>query len=264
MATYQIDPRSLSNIATLLPEVQPVAREHLERIHASGLLPKGYHAKITSAYRSPEEQNRLYAQGRTVKKDKDGNRLRIVTNARAWQSGHQFRFQYDITIFDDKGRPVWDSALYKKILHIGREMGLECGGDWPNFPDLPHYGMPCDIPYATLRIYVREGRKIPLDPLKPATSKKVAVQIFDGVTDTGIKGKLIAGRVWVPLRPFIKEFGGAIAKAEADRFIIALNGEQIELQGMNIGGHGWVKFAELNRLHDFQFTYARGILNIFP
>ena len=66
----KVDDRSEKVIATLLPEVQPYARALVTKAGADGIT-----IKVISGLRSYDEQNDLYAQGRT----KPG---RIVTNAR--------------------------------------------------------------------------------------------------------------------------------------------------------------------------------------
>ncbi len=66
----KVDDRSERVIATLLPEVQPYARALIAKAAASGIV-----IKVLSGLRTYDEQNDLYAQGRT----KPGS---IVTNAR--------------------------------------------------------------------------------------------------------------------------------------------------------------------------------------
>lgn len=56
-----VDPRSEKCIATLLPEVRPFARALVQNAAAAGIT-----IKIISGLRTYEEQNQLYAQGRTV------------------------------------------------------------------------------------------------------------------------------------------------------------------------------------------------------
>ena len=62
---------------------------------ANNVLGKGCRLRLSYVYRSPEEQNALYAQGRTAK----GNK---VTNAKAWSSFHNFSFAFDIVLMYDK------------------------------------------------------------------------------------------------------------------------------------------------------------------
>jgi len=49
---------------------------------------------------------------------------------------------FDIAVYRD-GQPTWDEtslSLYLRAADIGRELGLECGADWPRpRRDLPHY-----------------------------------------------------------------------------------------------------------------------------
>src|SRR3990167_8432100 len=70
------------NIADLSPEMQVLCNRHLDRCRRDvELRRRGVEVFLTCTYRSGEEQNRLYAQGRTTPG-------RIVTNAKAGQSAH--------------------------------------------------------------------------------------------------------------------------------------------------------------------------------
>ena len=85
--------------------------------------------KLTCGYRSVEEQNRLYAQGRTAPG-------RIVTNARGGASWHNYGLAADYA-FVAGGQLAW-SGPWRIFGRIARECGLEWGGDWKGFPDRPH------------------------------------------------------------------------------------------------------------------------------
>ena len=92
---------------------------------------QGIDILITSTYRDGESQNELYSQGRT----KPG---RIVTNARAGQSYHNWRVAFDFVplVF---GKPVWnDVALFTKCGEIAELVGLEWAGRWKKFKELAH------------------------------------------------------------------------------------------------------------------------------
>lgn len=92
----------------------------------------GYQITITQTLRTIEEQDALYAQGRT----KPGN---IVTKAKGGYSLHNFGIAFDICPIIN-GKAAWDdTALFKKIGEVGVSLGLEWGGTWANFPDLPHF-----------------------------------------------------------------------------------------------------------------------------
>ena len=122
-----VDERSEKNIKTLNPKLQPIARKLIEE--ATG---QGIHVKIICGNRTYEEQDDLYAQGRS----KDGN---IVTKARGGQSMHNFGTAFDIGIFSADGKKyLGESPDYKKVGKIGEMLGLEWGGDW-KFVDEPHF-----------------------------------------------------------------------------------------------------------------------------
>lgn len=92
----------------------------------------GFEILVTQGYRSVEEQNRLYAQGRTMK----GN---IVTNARGGQSNHNWGCAFDYCFLVNKkaSYSLPDSA-WKKMADLGVKLGLEAGYYWKGFQDKPH------------------------------------------------------------------------------------------------------------------------------
>jgi peptidoglycan L-alanyl-D-glutamate endopeptidase CwlK len=86
---------------------------------------------ITSTYRSQEEQDAIYNQGRATPG-------KIVTWTRS--SRHTQRDAFDIALLRD-GKPVWDTKVDVDEDHVpdkvGESCGLEWGGSWKN-PDYPH------------------------------------------------------------------------------------------------------------------------------
>jgi len=108
--------------------LDPEFRGKLE-IFEKRLLESGIRVKLVCGYRSFEEQNRLYALGRT----KPG---RIVTKARGGYSWHNFGLAADYA-FISGGQLTWNGP-WKIFGRIARECGLEWGGDWKKFPDRPH------------------------------------------------------------------------------------------------------------------------------
>lgn len=121
-----VDARSEKSIATLLPEVRPYARALVTKAAAAGIT-----IKVISALRTYEEQNALYAQGRS----RPG---KIVTKAHGGYSNHNFGIAFDIGIFEG-GRYLPESEKYKAVGAIGSDLGLEWGGNWKNFNDAPHF-----------------------------------------------------------------------------------------------------------------------------
>ncbi len=79
---------------------------------------------ITATYRDRECQDELYAQGRT----KPG---KIVTNARAGQSWHNWRCAFDVVPLRN-GKPVWETSdpVWAKVGALGESVGLEWSGRW--------------------------------------------------------------------------------------------------------------------------------------
>jgi peptidoglycan L-alanyl-D-glutamate endopeptidase CwlK len=142
-----VDERSAGNIAKLHTKLQPLASAFMSRIRT-----ELGDFRITSGYRSYEEQNALYAQGRT----KPGKR---VTNARGGYSNHNFALAFDITLFKD-GKPVWESPLYLSAAKIGKAMGLDCGAFWTSFKDEPHFGYMHGKTLAQLRELKAAGKDV--------------------------------------------------------------------------------------------------------
>lgn len=92
---------------------------------------------VTSGLRTWEEQDALYARGRTAP---PLGKEHQVTKARGGYSWHNFGLAADLVPLGDDGRPRWDDTALAWDL-IGREgeaAGLEWGGRWPEFPDRPH------------------------------------------------------------------------------------------------------------------------------
>ncbi|MBL8448821.1 MAG: M15 family metallopeptidase [Dechloromonas sp.] len=121
-----VDPRSEKTIATLLPEVQPIARALVHKAQAAGIT-----IRLISGLRTYEEQDALYAQGRST----PGPR---VTNARAGYSNHNFGIAFDIGVFEGN-KYLPDSPKYKAVGVLGADLGLEWGGNWKTIVDQPHY-----------------------------------------------------------------------------------------------------------------------------
>lgn len=121
-----VDPRSEKNILTLLPEVRPLARALVHKADLAGI-----RIKIISGFRSYEEQDALYAQGRTAPGP-------IITNATAGYSNHNFGIAFDIGVFEGN-RYFGDSPKYKAVGVIGMDLGLEWGGSWKTIIDQPHF-----------------------------------------------------------------------------------------------------------------------------
>lgn len=93
--------------------------------------------RIIQGYRSFEEQDELYSHGRTKFVDEHGNKLGIVTNAKAGQSYHQYRLAIDVCPIIN-GKLDWNFD-YSKLEPFAEKYGLEWGGGWKKFKDMPHF-----------------------------------------------------------------------------------------------------------------------------
>ncbi len=141
-----IDPRSAGNIATLRKDAQGKAREWLLKC-----LEAGINVKVICGTRTYQEQDALYAKGRTTQGPK-------VTNAKAGYSWHNFGVAWDFVVFDAKGRPLWDSPLMAKCGRIAESLGLEWGGGWTGFKDTPHIQVKTGCTMAEARQRVKAGK----------------------------------------------------------------------------------------------------------
>ncbi len=89
---------------------------------------QGIRLLVTQGYRSKEEQDYIYAQGRTRKG-------KIVTNAKGGSSFHNFQVAFDVCGFD--GKKVYYNINWKKLGEIAKKIGLEHGDR--GYVDLPHF-----------------------------------------------------------------------------------------------------------------------------
>ena len=140
-----IDVRSAANIATLRPDAQQKAREWLLKC-----LEAGINVKVICGTRTYKEQDALYAQGRSTPGPK-------VTNAPAGYSWHNFGVGWDFVVFDSTGQPQWESPLMEKCCKIAESLGLEWGGHWTNFQDIPHIQIKTGCTLADARQRVKDG-----------------------------------------------------------------------------------------------------------
>jgi peptidoglycan L-alanyl-D-glutamate endopeptidase CwlK len=119
------------------PKVATMARLFLTKCAAEGI-----DILVTCTYRSFEEQDALYARGRTMLWE-HGVRVKKVTNAKAGQSFHNYHLAFDVVPLR-AGKPVWgatgaDEMLWQRIGNIGESVGLEWAGRWRTFKELPHF-----------------------------------------------------------------------------------------------------------------------------
>jgi peptidoglycan L-alanyl-D-glutamate endopeptidase CwlK len=149
----RFDERSEKNILTLHPKAQELARVFLNSVaDFQDLRVAGITLKIISGTRTYDEQAELFAQGRT----KSG---KIVTNAEPGESNHNFGLAWDVGLF--RGNEYLpESELYDAAGAIGKELGLEWGGDWTRLVDKPHFQLRTVMTLAQIREKFEGGNTI--------------------------------------------------------------------------------------------------------
>jgi peptidoglycan LD-endopeptidase CwlK len=132
-------------INELSPKVQAMATAALAECQAVGLK-----VLVTCTYRSGEEQEALFAQGRT----KPGPK---VTNARAGQSLHQYRVALDLYPMVN-GKPDFSGKVpeWHKIAAIMKKHGFDWAYEWKRFKEMPHFQYTAGHPLS----YFQKGGKI--------------------------------------------------------------------------------------------------------
>lgn len=97
--------------------------------------------RVVQGLRTIEEQNSLYAQGRT----KPGV---IVTNAKGGSSFHNYGLAIDICFLWKQGDSSYKydeqkswliGPNFMKIVKVFKDAGYKWGGDWKSIKDNPHF-----------------------------------------------------------------------------------------------------------------------------
>ena len=117
----------MRDITLLHPKVQELAKKLVDECAKKGLL-----IKITETMRTKEEQNALYAKGRTA----PGN---IVTKVQYPSSNHNWGIAFDFCRNDGTGAYEIKGNFFQKVGEIGKSLGLSWGGDFKSFKDMPHF-----------------------------------------------------------------------------------------------------------------------------
>ncbi len=130
---FQIDRLSEARLALIHPLVAERAGRMIVQCAGAGIP-----ILITQGLRTCEEQDALYARGRTVP---PLGQQHIVTKARGGYSWHNFGLAFDIVVLDAIGKANWDTKhpAWAQAAAVGKSLGLEWGGDWRGFKDLPHF-----------------------------------------------------------------------------------------------------------------------------
>ena len=123
--------------------LHPAIREEVKNLieQAEGVVDETLAIRVVQGLRTIEEQDALYAQGRTI----PGS---IVTKAKGGSSYHNYGLAIDICWLykDDNGDYKYDDVKswkqggnFRKVIEIFKAAGYTWGGDFKSIPDGPHF-----------------------------------------------------------------------------------------------------------------------------
>jgi peptidoglycan LD-endopeptidase CwlK len=122
---------TLNSLSALDPYVRTLAQRFLTLCAQNGLT-----ITILSVFRSWDDQDALYAQGRTAPGP-------IVTDAMGGDSYHNWGLAFDCAPLTDGKVDYSNTALFTRMGRLGEQVGLEWGGNWTTYKisliDMPHF-----------------------------------------------------------------------------------------------------------------------------
>lgn len=128
-------------LTDLDPFLQPIAQSFIDKCgQHNDIGGDGFKVILTCTYRSDDEQETDYAQGRTTAG-------RVITNAKAGQSAHNCCLAdgtpaaraFDFAIENEDGVLDWNASdpAWMAAIAIGKELGFVTGSSW-KMKDNPH------------------------------------------------------------------------------------------------------------------------------
>ncbi|GGG06672.1 hypothetical protein GCM10010912_59160 [Paenibacillus albidus] len=219
----QVKNKSASRLPGLHPVVLNAATLLIERCYQRRIA-----ILITQGLRTIAEQDKLYAQGRTVKGA-------IVTHAKGGNSYHNYGLAVDFALLLPDGKSAsWDMkrddnsnrlADWQEVAQEAKQLGFEWGGDWTRFKDYPHFQMTFGLTLTQLRagskpsaaavdaanklLNIKGGEE--LNVATTAVVKVNGVKIADGILDKGI--------TYVPVRVLAEALGVQVGYDSATRTV---------------------------------------------
>jgi peptidoglycan L-alanyl-D-glutamate endopeptidase CwlK len=118
-------------ISSRKPEDLCVTVHNMLNNHLALCKAAGIDVVVTSTYRDKEAQHLLYLQGRSQDGKQVVDIMRVVTNADAGESFHNYRVAYDLMIIRH-GKIVKNAEdpLWLKVGELGEQVGLTWAGRW--------------------------------------------------------------------------------------------------------------------------------------
>lgn len=120
------------DLKLLHPWLQEKIKKWLKLCHK-----EGYYVMLNMGFRSVQEQNQLYAQGRT----KPGTIVTQVSGD-SYGSQHQWGIAVDFGCAATTLDEIYNEKRMKAIAQLAKKVGLAWGGDWVGFKDTPHIYLP--------------------------------------------------------------------------------------------------------------------------
>jgi len=151
------DSLSISRVLLLHPAIREEVMSEITNLEEK-VFPKTVKIRIVQSLRTIDEQNALYAQGRTAPGP-------VVTNAKGGTSFHNYGLAFDFAVMYDKDNNGTYEALswdinydfdkdgkkdWQEIVQPFKQLGYSWGGDWKSFQDNPHIEKPFGYTWKAL------------------------------------------------------------------------------------------------------------------
>lgn len=137
-------------IALLHPKIRQKVTEAINL--ANSKLTGRAQVRIVQGLRTIEEQNALYAKGRTTPGPK-------VTNAKGGSSFHNYGLSIDFALLIDGKEISWNDVKdydndkqpdWMEVVNVFESLGWQWGGRWKTIVDKPHFEMTFGNSWQTL------------------------------------------------------------------------------------------------------------------
>ena len=144
-------------IALLHPKIRQQVSDLINKCDA--VVCSNLEVRIVQGLRTIEEQNALYAQGRTAPG-------KIVTNAKGGSSFHNYGLAIDFAFLVDGKDISWDIQKdwdndgvsdWKEVVNIFKTAGFSWGGEWHSIKDYPHLEL--TFGYTWQQLFLKYNKK---------------------------------------------------------------------------------------------------------
>lgn len=128
-------------LADKLAGIHPDLRQKVERILAA-MLALGFPMFVVAGVRTTEQQQKLYAQGRSLPGKTVTNCDGVIKKSDHQPKADGFGHAVDCAFVNDPNTPLdetWsDKSPWKVYGEMAKALELEWGGDWAGLLDRPH------------------------------------------------------------------------------------------------------------------------------